>query len=287
MPGTVNRFSGAAFLQNGVACEACHGPGSAHVEGHARMVNPARLTGERRGSVCLQCHLEGQSRIRREGRRLEDYRPGDLLSDYVSIFVRDGAASERPGAVSQVESLAASVCKSKSGGAMTCITCHDPHARPSAQTGARYYREKCLTCHAATRASSHFTQDDCTSCHMPRLKSADIGHTAVTDHRILRDPKHARRSRPVAEPRLVQFENARPDARDLGLAYAELALGGDQQAGREALRLLHEALPNYPSDADLLTWLGYLHQTKNDLKPAAELYERALASDPRRVLAAT
>jgi Flp pilus assembly protein TadD len=285
--GTVNEFDGPAFLQNGVACEACHGPGGAHLERHAPMVNPAKLTGEPRDSICLQCHLEGESRIRREGRRLEDYRPGDRLSEYLSIFVRDDASHGRPGAVSQVELLAASACRRKSGDAMTCITCHDPHVEASAQASARYYRDRCLTCHARTSRNPHFDHDECTSCHMPRLPSADIGHTAVTDHRILRNPKAARTSSSTREPHLVQFENARPDTRDLGLAYAELALRGDQPAAREALRLLHEALPAHATDPELLTWLGYLHQTRDDLQQAAAYYERALANDPHRALAAT
>jgi hypothetical protein len=55
--GTANRFSGPAFLQNGIACETCHGPGSAHIDRRAAMVNPATLNGERRDSICLQCHL--------------------------------------------------------------------------------------------------------------------------------------------------------------------------------------------------------------------------------------
>jgi Tfp pilus assembly protein PilF len=287
VPGTTNRFRGAPFLQNGIACETCHGPGSAHVEGRGAMINPAELTGERRDSICLQCHLEGQSRIRREGKRLEDYRPGDRLSDFLSIFVREDAARDRPGAVSQVESLAASVCKRKSGDAMSCLTCHDPHVKPSAQTSARYYRDKCLTCHARTREDAHFAAGECTSCHMPRLRSADIGHTAVTDHRILRHPGNARAPKPAAEPRLVQVGNDRPDARDLGLAYAELALRGDRAAGTEARRLLEAAFPRHPSDPDVLTWLGYLHQQHDDPNGAAELYERALKSDPDRSLAAT
>jgi hypothetical protein len=285
-PGTINRFDGPAFLQNGVACETCHGPGGAHVAGRGSLVNPATLTGERRDSICLQCHLEGQSRIRRPGRKLEDYRPGDRLSDFISIFVRDEAARERPGAVSQVESLAASVCKRKSGDSLTCITCHDPHVKLTAQAAVRYYRDRCLRCHAGAGTSAHFAQDDCTSCHMPRLNSADVGHTAVTDHRILRDAKRVQPS-PGPEPRLVQFGNPRPDPRDLGLAYAELALRGDAAAEREAFRLLRQAHSRYPVDPDLLTWLGYLHQTRNDLGDAAQFYERALASDPQRPLAAT
>ena len=55
--GTVNQFAGDAFLQPGVGCERCHGPGSDHVYGRGRMVNPAKLAGERRDSVCIQCHL--------------------------------------------------------------------------------------------------------------------------------------------------------------------------------------------------------------------------------------
>jgi len=251
------------------------------------MINPATLSGERRDSVCLQCHLEGQSRIRRSGRRLEDYRPGDRLSDYLSIFVAADAAKTQPAAVSQVESLAASSCKRNAGDAMSCVTCHDPHLKPAAQTSAGYYRDKCLTCHARAAANSHFEAIECTSCHMPRLESADIAHTAVTDHRILRDPKHARTSQPVARPQLVQFGNARPDPRDLGLAYAELGLHADQSAGREARRLLEMALPRYPADPDVLTWLGYLHQRQDDRTGAAEFYERALKSEPHSALAAT
>ena len=57
--GTVNKFAGDAFLQPGVGCERCHGPGSDHVKGLGPMVNPAKLTGDRRDSVCNQCHLEG------------------------------------------------------------------------------------------------------------------------------------------------------------------------------------------------------------------------------------
>jgi hypothetical protein len=285
--GTANRFRGAPFLQSGVACETCHGPGGGHVNGRAPMINPATLSGERRDSVCLQCHLEGQSRIRRSGRRLEDYRPGDRLSDYLSIFVGDDAAKKQPGAVSQVESLAASMCKQKAGDAMSCVSCHDPHVKPTADANAGYYRDKCLTCHARSAANSHFEAIECTSCHMPRLQSADIAHTAVTDHRILRDPKHARTSQPLPQPRLVQFGNARPDPRDLGLAHAELGLRGDQIAERDARRLLEMALPRYPADPDILTWLGYLHQRRDDRSGAAEFYERALKSDPYNTLAAT
>ena len=132
-PGTVHGFGEPAFLQDGVGCERCHGAGSEHVRANGRvaMVNPARLTGERRDSVCMQCHLEGEARIARAGRSQEDYRPGDRLSEFITIFVREDDARQRRAAVSHVESLAVSRCRIASGDALSCLTCHDPHVQPA------------------------------------------------------------------------------------------------------------------------------------------------------------
>ena len=53
------------------------------------MVNPAKLTAERRDSVCMQCHLEGEARIARAGRSQDDYRPGERCrTTWESSFVR-------------------------------------------------------------------------------------------------------------------------------------------------------------------------------------------------------
>ena len=30
---------------------------------------------------------------------------------------------------------------------MTCLTCHDPHAREKPKDPAAFYRQKCLSCH--------------------------------------------------------------------------------------------------------------------------------------------
>src|SRR5437763_3414469 len=57
--GTQNAYGDPAFGQNGVGCERCHGPGSLHVEGKGKMVNPAKLDAARRDAVCAQCHLTG------------------------------------------------------------------------------------------------------------------------------------------------------------------------------------------------------------------------------------
>jgi Tfp pilus assembly protein PilF len=283
--GTLNRHQGEAFLQSGVGCERCHGPGSAHVKGLGPMVNPAKLTGERRDSVCVQCHLEGEGRIATAGRTQDEYLPGDTLSTYLAIFVRDDAATGRLGAVTHVEALEVSLCRRASGGELSCITCHDPHVQPEAADKAGYYRERCLGCHAPLATTHHPDRRDCTSCHMPRMASADIGHTMVTDHRIVRTE---RRDAPKAASvgRLVEFGSRQSRARELGLAYGEVALRGNTFAAREALRLLEQVLPAHPGDPDVLTRLGYLYQMQGDLDRAERLYERALKEDPTRAVVA-
>jgi tetratricopeptide (TPR) repeat protein len=284
-PGTVNGFAGAPFLQNGVGCERCHGAGSAHAAGAGPMINPAKLTGERRDGICVQCHLEGEARIAKAGRSEEDYKPGDRLSDDLAIFVREDDADERRGAVSHVESLALSLCKRKSGDALSCITCHDPHVQPGAADKADYYRARCLGCHAPEAAGHYPRQPDCTTCHMPRMDSADISHTVVTDHRILRVPQ-ADRPRTTTVDRLVPFDKGPADARELGLAYGEVALRGSAFAGREALRLLEDARQRSPDDADVLTRLGFLYQARGDTDKAEQCYEQALKRDPARAVVA-
>jgi hypothetical protein len=85
--GTQNRYADPPFLDNGVACERCHGAGSEHARnpGAAAMANPAKLAPDARDSVCAQCHLTGEARIerrapvRRVSRRRETGRLRDLF----------------------------------------------------------------------------------------------------------------------------------------------------------------------------------------------------------------
>ena len=291
--GTQNRYPVPPFSYSGVTCERCHGPGAAHAKGGA-IVNPAKLDPARRDAVCMQCHLEGKAAIERPGRHIYDFRPGEALSDYVHYFVF--ADQQRGlGAVSQVEALAQSVCKKKSGDAMSCTSCHDPHFEPSAAERVAYYRRKCLACHAKVGTKHHTGQPDCTACHMPSSLSTDVAHTEVTDHRILR--------RPPVSPEFLQDGNAQPplprlvrfpdpqktdeDARDLALAYESLVEGGMTAAAPEAERVLRSAVEKSPKDPTLLSALAYSAQKKGDIDHARELYEKALGIDPTLIDAAT
>jgi Tfp pilus assembly protein PilF len=286
-PGAPNRYAGAPFLQDGVGCERCHGPGGDHVLGKGDLVDPSKLAGARRDAVCVQCHLEGQATVRRVGRTLEAYRPGDLLSDYVTTFVYEETDRDALGAVSQVEALARSRCKRRSGDRLTCITCHDPHTTPPPERRVAYYRDKCLMCHEPSFAQRHQGGNpDCIACHMPRHESADIGHTQVTDHRIPRRPSAgSAASAPAPDRRLVPFGPSHGEPRDLGLAYAEVALRGNAFAGQEAVRLLEQALDRNPRDPEVLTHLGFLYDQIDKDRRAAVLYERALEVDPEAAVA--
>lgn len=292
--GTQNRYPMPPFSYSGVTCERCHGPGAAHMKGGA-IINPAKLAPARRDSVCMQCHLEGKAAIERPGRHIYDFRPGQDLSDYIRYFVF--AEQQRGlGAVSQVEALAQSVCKKKSGDAMSCISCHDAHYEPFAAERVSYYRQKCLACHGAKFGSKHHTdKPDCAACHMPSSLSADVAHTEVTDHRILRRPPISPQflqdgNTQPSLPRLVRFPDSQKtddDLREFALAWQSLVDGAMTAAAPETEHLLRSALEKSPNDAALLSALGYSAQKKGDIDHARELYEKALGIDPTLIETAT
>src|SRR5262249_30352591 len=86
-------------------------------------------------------------------------------------------------------------------------SCHDAHRLPSAEERVSYYRQRCLTCHgekgctlALGERQMVTREDSCIQCHMSRFRSADIAHTAATDHRILRRPDVTPPAQPEARP---------------------------------------------------------------------------------------
>jgi tetratricopeptide (TPR) repeat protein len=289
--GTENRYDDMPFAQAGIGCERCHGPGSEHIKGKAAMVNPAKLEAARRDSVCAQCHLSGEARINQPGKNAGMFRPGDRLADYVLDYIYDGGFNYAYKAISHVEALSQSRCKLAAGDRMSCLSCHDPHSLPPPEEKAAYFREKCLACHLQQKVSvelkRHFdSQKDCRGCHMPAMPGLSIGHTTLTDHRILRKP--ATGGSPMGPAtRLIQFAAKQADPRGLGLAYAELAARAAQPFyTAEAMRLLTDALPSCANDAEVLTRLAYLHQVKGETERAAALYESALRNDPHQSTAA-
>jgi len=285
LPDARNHYSAEPFENGGITCVACHGDAGAHVSsgGKVRMLEIEKLATVKRDSVCLNCHLEGQAAVVREGKRLEDFRPGDNLFDYALFFVyRSGDGSEGR-AVSQWEALLKSACKKQSGDRMTCTTCHDPHESPSPEKRVEFYRQRCLACHSqpAFAKQHHPENRDCTACHMARPPSNDIAHEQITDHWI-RKRVNQQRLPLVTRGELVAVGGVTTDERDLGLAYAQMAARGDQEAGRRAMELLRateKETKEEAGDHELHTQLGFLDQMSGQTGDAVAEYRKALASD--------
>jgi tetratricopeptide (TPR) repeat protein len=295
LPGARNHFAAEPFAHGGIGCASCHGDAAEHVrtKGKAPVLNPAKMDAARRDSVCLQCHLEGETAAYRLGHSLATYRPGESLFDSVAYFVHQREVGPEGRATSQYEALLESACKRASGDKMTCTTCHDPHASETTQTPAErvaYYRVKCLSCHtgAKYRTTHHPEQQDCATCHMPRSASEDIAHEQVTDHRIQIADAPVSRARLAAERAsrggaLVAIGEEKTTDRELGLAYAQVAESGVRPSGQKALTLLQkaEALEAATAkDAELHTELGFLEQESGDVHAADREYRAALAEDP-------
>lgn len=239
-PEQPDRFVAPLFAGQAIGCERCHGPGERHVQSEDRwdIVNPARLAPPLRDAVCEQCHLEGEARIVRADRKLFDYRPGLPLHEFWAVLVQGRRSGEDAKAVNHVEQMYQSKCFSRPVGnvKLGCITCHDPHVSIGPSERQSHYRVQCLKCHDEAdredqrkvkacsepllRRQEMSPQDSCIDCHMPRYRSSDIAHTASTDHRIVRRPKH----QPV---RIADLESAA--FMDF---YSDRFPQGDPQAGR-------------------------------------------------------
>ncbi|HEX3891214.1 MAG TPA: cytochrome c3 family protein [Terracidiphilus sp.] len=287
-----NRYAGEPFAAGGITCEACHGDASAHVGsgGKTPMLRVDELEANRRDSVCLNCHLEGQVGVDRLGKRIENFKPGDELSDYTLFFTYKTENGSGGRATSQWEALLKSACKKKSGDKLTCTSCHDPHGSPAPEERVAFYRQRCLACHngAGFAAGHHAENPDCTECHMARPPSNDIAHEQVTDHWIRKRVSQERL--PLATSgELVTVGGGTASDRDLGLAYAQMAVRGDESAGMRAVEFLRRAEKSDPEaakDSGLHAQLGFLEQVDGKTDEAAEEYRLALDADPQNALAA-
>ena len=72
----------------------CHGGTEEHLRRPVpgSIVNPAKLHGAARDSICEQCHLSGCDRVLNPGKNFEDFRPGMRLEE---VFTVTGSQRQR------------------------------------------------------------------------------------------------------------------------------------------------------------------------------------------------
>jgi hypothetical protein len=132
----------------GVRCEACHGPGATHAANPNKnnVLNPKLLSADRMNEYCGRCHRPpAQNGVRIDWNYAWNVRHQPVY-------------------------LSESRCFQRSRGALSCVTCHDPH-EPAGQRKALDYNARCAACHTAklhppkevcTKGSAN-----CVDCHMP------------------------------------------------------------------------------------------------------------------------
>jgi hypothetical protein len=157
-------------LMPNVSCERCHGPGRRHIEAARRgapdeelimPLGPGRTTADEQLRRCGECHRHSASE------------PADSIRPDNIEIIRF-----------QPVGLMQSKCYNRSGGRLSCTTCHDPHARPESE--ATFYDGKCLECHSGRSAASPgcpvSPKTGCIDCHMRRRETGQ--HVLYTDHWI-------------------------------------------------------------------------------------------------------
>ena len=130
--------------EDGIGCEACHGPSSEHAKNPRRMVSRNDLSAK----ICEKCHQRGGI-------------------DHKSLVDLDLVRHHE-----QLNEL-----KSGAHKGLSCLNCHNPHRRASQA------RDNCTICHSRLfnvfKKSTHGKADiKCFECHMPTVSKSAISRVS-------------------------------------------------------------------------------------------------------------
>ena len=299
-------------LPDGIDCQRCHGPGQHHIDMagkpgvtpeqiRASIVNPKRLTPEREMEVCMQCHLETSSlklphAVPRQDRGPFSFIPGQPLDAFELIFDREPGKNPRFEVANAAYAFRKSQCFLKtqandSGRQLRCTTCHDPHDIPRGAQAAAHYNGICRNCHQSESASGiHPAGPDCVGCHMPKHRTDDAIHIAMTDHTIQRTypadllaMKAEYYESPVKsyQGEVVPYYPAKPAPTPENLLDVAAAQVRDGSNLKEGIPRLAGLIQKYrPTYVGYYVDLAEALQTAGDAAGSRSYYEEALRRAP-------
>lgn len=174
------------FSEIDVSCEACHGPGSLHVElaneksffwdrhhgyGLAKLKGPDP---EPQLQSCAPCHS-------RRGLLDDAFKPGDLFTDHYQLELMQPSTYHADGQIKDEVYVYGSFIQSRMyHKGIRCTDCHDPHSLKLKHNG----NETCTSCHQHSAGKydvpSHHHHAVgtpgamCVNCHMPHTTYMDV-----------------------------------------------------------------------------------------------------------------
>ena len=149
-------------LRPGLDCEHCHAGAAAHAQSVANggSAPPPKSMGkfdaEDMSQFCGKCHRTWEEIVANR---------------------QFGVSNAR----FQPYRLANSKCWLGNDRRIACTACHDPHSNPPATEAA--YDAKCSACHGADQKACTVAKENCTTCHMPKIRRTDTP-AVFTDHQI-------------------------------------------------------------------------------------------------------